>query len=87
MKFNGINNGTLLEAKSSYDNFVNKNGEFQDWFIGKDPLVDQARRQLEAANGSVIEWNFSSQKSLNATKTLFEQNNIRSILLKYTPIN
>jgi hypothetical protein len=68
VKFDGVSNGTLLEAKSSYDGFVNnKTGEFQTWFKGADALVDQANRQVGAADGAPIEWNFSSQKSLNAT--------------------
>lgn len=40
VKFDGVNNGTLIEAKGSYNNFVNKKtGEFYDWFNGKDSLV------------------------------------------------
>ena len=85
VKFDGFKGNTLLEAKSSYDNFVSKTGDFYSWFKGKDALLDQARRQLKAANGAAIEWNFSSQKSLDATQKLFKENNISGIDLKYKP--
>ena len=86
VRFDGLKNGKLLEAKGSYDDFVNiKTGEFQSWFKGKFALLNQAERQLRAANGIPIEWNFSNQKSLDATKKLFEGNGITGIILKYTP--
>ncbi len=86
VKFDGLKDGTLLEAKSSYDGFVGKDGQFQDWFKkGADALVNQAQRQVAAADGASIEWNFSSQKSLDATKRLFEDNGVTGINLKYTP--
>jgi len=47
--------------------------------------VNQAKRQLVAANGTPIEWNFSTEKLLNATKELFKTNDIKGITLKYTP--
>ena len=86
VKFDGIRGNTLLEAKSSYDNFVNhKTGEFYSWFKGKDGLIDQAKRQIEAANGASIEWNFSNKKSMEATQKLFKENGIEGIDLKYNP--
>jgi RHS repeat-associated protein len=92
VKFDGIRGNTLLEAKSSYDNFVSKKtGQFYDWFVndpqkGAPKLLDQARRQIEAAKGASIEWNFSSQKTLDATKAYFESNGLKSgIIYKYNP--
>ena len=85
VKFDGVSNGTLIEAKSSYDSFIGKDGIFRSWFKGQKALVNQAERQIEAAGGAPIEWNFSSQKTLDATKTLFENNNVTGITLKYTP--
>ncbi|MFN9803326.1 MAG: Tox-REase-5 domain-containing protein [Bacteroidota bacterium] len=86
VSFDGVRNNTLLEAKSSYDNFVNKKtGGFYSWFKGQNSLVTQARNQIKAANGSAIEWNFSSQKTLDATQKLFKDNNIQGITLKLNP--
>lgn len=86
VRFDGINNGTLLEAKSSYDNFVSKDGEFYEWFNGSKSLVDQAKRQIIAADGIAIEWNFSSQKTLEATRKLLIENDIMGITFKYKPL-
>jgi RHS repeat-associated protein len=79
VRFDGMKNNTLLEAKNGYDKWVrSKTGEFYNSFKGKQGLVDQARRQIEAAKGANIEWHFASEKTLNATKTLFEKNGITS---------
>jgi hypothetical protein len=48
-------------------------------------LFDQARRQLGAAKGVPIEWSFSNQKTLDATRKLFQDNNIEGITLKFNP--
>jgi len=63
VKFDGIKGNTLLEAKNGYNNWVSsKTGEFYNSFKGKNGLLNQARRQLEAANGADLEWHFSNQK-------------------------
>ena len=85
VKFDGVVKNVLQEAKSSYDNFISKTGEFYDWFKGADGLVDQAKRQLAAADGAPIEWHFSSEKSLKATQKLFKEKNVTGITLKHTP--
>jgi hypothetical protein len=84
VKFDGIRENTLLEAKSSYDNFVNKKtGQFYSWFVnnpdkGAQKLLRQARSQIEAAKGATIEWNFETEKTLNATKSYFESQGLKS---------
>ena len=51
-----------------------------DWFknskTGGQSLLDQAQRQIKAANGVDIEWNFSSQKTLDATKSYLESQGV-----------
>lgn len=79
VRFDGFQGGVLLDAKSSYDNFVNSKGEFHAWFRGKESLVDEATRQLRAANGTPISWEFKTQKTLDATKKLFESRGINGI--------
>ncbi|MDA8064029.1 MAG: Tox-REase-5 domain-containing protein, partial [Thermaerobacter sp.] len=71
-KFDGMQDGTLVEAKDNYANFVNKEGEFYDWFKGAEALVEQAKRQVAASNGLPIRWYFSNQASLNATRALLD---------------
>ena len=87
VKFDGFKNGMLIEAKGNYSQFVNKKtGEFQKWFSGKDSLVSQANRQINAANGTKIQWFFNDETSLNAVKNLFSKENITDIELIFKPM-
>ena len=53
VKFDGIKDGILIDAKGKYSQFINKNtGKFYDWFTGKKGLLDEANRQIKAANGT-----------------------------------
>lgn len=82
VKFDGFKGGVLVDAKSGYQSFVNKKtGVFHDWFNGANSLVDQARRQLGAANGTNIQWYFQNESAMKATQQLFKDNNIRGIEL------
>ena len=69
VRFDGFRNGTLLEAKGNYSQFVNKNtGQFHPWFRGGDALRNQAAKQVNAANGTPIQWHFNDATSMNAVK-------------------
>jgi len=82
VKFDGILNGVLVDAKSGMGNFVNKTtGEFQGWFKGARSLVDQAKRQIGAAEGTKIQWFFENKKVMQATQKLFKENGIKGIEL------
>ena len=85
VKFDGIANGVLLEAKGpGYATFV-RNGSFQPWFSGAEGLVSQAQRQLAAAGGSSIQWHFAEEAAANATRALFQERGIGGIQLLFTP--
>ena len=61
-KFDGVTDGgILLDAKSAMKNFVGKDGNFQSWFKGAESMVDQAKRQLNAADGAPIQWHFENK--------------------------
>lgn len=78
--------GTLVETKSYYSQFVDPNtGEFKEWFTGANGFADQARRQIEASDGMPICWYFAEESTMNATKSLFEQEGITGIEYKYVP--
>lgn len=45
VKFDGMKDGVLLDAKGKYAQFIDKStGEFYEWFSGKDSLIAEARR-------------------------------------------
>ena len=86
VKFDGIIDGTLLDAKSGYLNFVDKTtGDFYAWFNGSQGLINQALRQMEAAKGNPIEWHFENKVIRDAVQKLFDKHGISGITLNYTP--
>lgn len=87
VKFDGVSNGTLIEAKGTYNNFINKKtGDFYDWFKGKDSLIDQANRQIRASEGAPINWYFSEEATMNATKGLFQSEGVKGINFIFEPL-
>lgn len=82
VKFDGVIDGKLVDAKCKYSQFVDKStGKFYSWFNGSKELVDEANRQLIAANGAQIQWYFAEQESLYAVENLFLENGISGIEL------
>ncbi len=82
-----MKDGVLIEAKGSYKNFINKNtGGFHKWFTGKDGLINQANKQLNASEGAQVNWYFSEEATLNAVKTLFKNEGIQGINYYYEPL-
>ena len=87
VKFDGIKDGVLIEAKGSYSNFVNKNtGKFQDWFTGQESLISQANRQLRASEGMPINWYFADEASMKAAQRLFQERRISGINFILKPL-
>jgi RHS repeat-associated protein len=84
VKFDGFVNGVLVDAKSAYGQFV-QNGQFAPWFSGTKGLVDQARRQVDAAKGTPIQWKFAEESAANATKSLFKEQGIKGIDISVAP--
>lgn len=82
VKFDGMKEGILLDAKGKYAQFVNKNtGEFYNWFTGSEDLVNEAWRQIYASEGARIQWYFAEESSMNAVKVLFENEGVEGIEL------
>ncbi|WP_420386236.1 pre-toxin TG domain-containing protein [Roseivirga sp.] len=90
-KLNGVkfdelaDGGILLDAKSGMGNFVNKDGGFHSWWKGADGLLNQANRQLKAADGAKIQWHFENKSVMEATQKLFKEQGIEGIELIHTP--
>jgi hypothetical protein len=64
--FDDFQNGRLIDYKDDYSNFIDPNtGEFRTWFRGKGELIQEANRQVGAANGIPVEW-YVGQDQLDA---------------------
>lgn len=86
VKFDGMKEGALVEAKGKYAQFINsETNEFYHWFSGKQSLIDQASRQIEASEGASIEWYFAEEKTRMAVEKLFKEQGITGITLIYKP--
>ena len=87
VKFDGVkSDGTLQDAKGpGYEKFVGKNGRFEPWYEGKDALIDQAARQINAAKGTPIEWSVANPSAAGAMKELLRDNNLSGIRVIYIP--
>jgi hypothetical protein len=85
VKFDGVKNGRLIEVKGNYSNFV-KDGEFLDWFTGQDALVEQAKRQLKAANGNPIDWYCINEPTKKAMQNLFKEKGVSGINFIVEPL-
>lgn len=82
VKFDGMKDGILLDAKGNYSQFINKNtGEFYDWFTGKQGLLDEARRQIDASEGARIQWYFAEEETRDVVQELFSDKGITEIEL------
>ncbi len=80
VKFDGMKDGVLLDAKGKYAQFINKNtGEFYDWFSGKQSLIDEAIRQIDASEGAKIQWYFAEKETLDVVQDLFMDEGITGI--------
>ena len=72
--FDGFEQGVLLEAKGpGYAQWVDKKLNFLRIFQGRLQIVTQARRQLDAANGTPLRWIVAEEKLARALKLLFEK--------------
>jgi RHS repeat-associated protein len=78
VKFDGYdkNSDTLIDAKFGYNNgkWIDAEGNATDKL--KTKFLEQAQRQLQAADGKNVEWVFSQQRTADAVMKLFEDNDI-----------
>ncbi|MBB6418918.1 Tox-REase-5 domain-containing protein [Streptomyces sp. AK010] len=73
---------TYVEAKFGYSDKVRADGTLEPAQATK--FVEQARRQLSAANGKPVEWNFSNKAVAEAAEEAFDDAGI-GVVVKYTP--
>jgi len=85
VKFDGVDETGLLEAKGpGYAAFV-RDGQFQEFFQKTDDLLDQARRQLEAAKGMPIIWHIAEPEAMEAMQKLLASKGFGDITFVNTP--
>ena len=73
VKFDGMKDGVLIDAKGKYDQFVDdKSGTFKDWYTGYFGILDEAGRQVRASEGAPIVWYFAQERSKNVFRKLLE---------------
>ncbi len=88
VKLDGFKDGTLLDAKGpGYANKFTAALEPKPWFkdSGARQLVEQARRQLNAAKGVPIRWHVAEKKAADAIRKLLEDAKVRGIEVVHTP--
>jgi hypothetical protein len=71
--FDGFDKSVLLEVKGpGYAKWIDKELDFLSIFEGRDKLLVQARRQLDAANGTPLRWIVAEEKLAGALRKLFK---------------
>ena len=86
VKFDGFSGGPLLEAKGPGREWAITDGEFRSGYRGAAELVDQARRQVAAADGHPIEWHMAEADLVEATQNLFAgDRSLQAITIVHTP--
>ena len=86
-KFDGFKDGVLLEAKGpGYAEFF-EGLDPKHWFehSGAKGLVDQAERQIAAANGLPIRWHVAEKKAADAIRKLFRDAEVEGVEVVHTP--
>ncbi|WP_163870305.1 Tox-REase-5 domain-containing protein [Myxococcus eversor] len=89
VKFDGVKDGVLLEAKGpGYDKFFD-DLDPKAWFrhSGAKSLADQAERQsmMVRGMGIPIEWHVAESRAAEAISLLLERRSIKGIKVIYTP--
>ena len=84
VNFDGVRNDVLLEAKGlGYKRLFN-DVKIKDDVIDK--LVNQAQRQIKAADGKRVEWNFAEKEAADFFRNELEERGIKGIEVKYTAL-
>ncbi|EPH03781.1 hypothetical protein HMPREF1531_01207 [Propionibacterium sp. oral taxon 192 str. F0372] len=87
VKFDGFENGFLVEAKGpGYAHFI-KNGRFQKWWLdtGGEAMLTQAKNQLKAAGTTPVQWRVAEPEAVDAIRRLFHDNDVFGIEVVHVP--
>ncbi len=85
VNFDGVTVHALIETKGPGYAWAVENGEFRVDYRGAGKMLNQARRQIAAANGTPIIWLVAEPETVIALQNLFKANNITHIQVVYNP--
>jgi hypothetical protein len=72
--FDGFDQGLLLEAKGTgYAKWIDKDLDFVGFFEGRNQMLEQAKRQFKAANGTPIRWIVAEERLAGALRKMFKE--------------
>jgi len=77
--------GTMLEAKSGYQQFMDGQTDWLEWFTGLQPMKDQMQQQSIAAVGRVVEWHFSEKPVASYMREYVRNEKFSNIVVFWTP--
>jgi hypothetical protein len=85
--FDGFDQGKLLEAKGTgYAKWVDDELNFVEFFEGRHQLLDQARRQFRAANGTPIRWIVAEERLAGALRKMFKEARLPIEVVQVPPV-
>ncbi len=72
--FDGFDQGVLLETKGTgYAKWIDNDLDFVGFFEGRNQMLQQAKRQFKAANGTPIRWIVAEEKLAGALRKMFKE--------------
>jgi hypothetical protein len=84
--FDGFDQGVLLEVKGpGYAQWITKTLDFLPIFKGRHKLLEQATRQVEAANGAPVRWIVAEEKLAGALRKMFKGADLDEIEVIHVP--
>jgi hypothetical protein len=82
--FDGFKDGVLLEVKGPGYRELLQRMEGQEWFLGVEEMLKQAKRQVQAAKGTPIQWHFAEREVAESIRALFREERLGGIKVVYT---
>ena len=85
--FDGFKDGVLLEAKGPGYQALLERMHGKAFFEGIDGMLNQAKRQFEAAGDTPIHWHFAEREVADIVRKEFRENRLGSIKVFHTPVS
>ena len=87
VKFDGFDGSVLIETKSTgYAQWIDRNLRFLRVFKGRLQILEQAERQIQAANGTPIRWIVAEGELAGALRVLFKEAGLKIEVIHIPPV-